>query len=143
MAALLIDAPDIEDTFRADIVLHPSEPAPKLVYADWLEERGRPNLLLRHGTLQVSYADRAAGIALARCRFAPGTAEKHFARTVCESLDGGDGWHWDTLTAGQLNLLWRMAWRYRRQIQLRAPDLAPAVLRVATWLRDQGLGVKP
>jgi uncharacterized protein (TIGR02996 family) len=31
-----------EDAFLADIVEHPSEDAPRLVYADWLDERGRP-----------------------------------------------------------------------------------------------------
>jgi uncharacterized protein (TIGR02996 family) len=32
----------LEDAFLADIAEHPADDAPRLIYADWLEEQGRP-----------------------------------------------------------------------------------------------------
>ena len=32
----------IEQAFLADIIAHPDDDAPRLIYADWLEENGQP-----------------------------------------------------------------------------------------------------
>ena len=32
----------VEDAFLADIRDHPDDDTPRLIYADWLEERGDP-----------------------------------------------------------------------------------------------------
>lgn len=33
--------PSLEDAFLADIIAHPEDDAPRLIYADWLQEQGR------------------------------------------------------------------------------------------------------
>jgi uncharacterized protein (TIGR02996 family) len=35
---------NLEDAFVGDILRNPQDATPKLVYADWLDERGRPDL---------------------------------------------------------------------------------------------------
>jgi uncharacterized protein (TIGR02996 family) len=51
----------LEDAFLADIVEHPGDDAPRLIYADWLEERGDPASLARAEFIRVQCA--LAGLA--------------------------------------------------------------------------------
>src|SRR5262249_43394497 len=51
----------LEDAFLADIVEHPGDDAPRLIYADWLEERGGPASPARAEVIRVPV--RLAGLA--------------------------------------------------------------------------------
>jgi uncharacterized protein (TIGR02996 family) len=46
----LMGQPTIQDAFMADIVANPEDDTPRLIYADWLEDHGRPSAaeLIRH-----------------------------------------------------------------------------------------------
>jgi uncharacterized protein (TIGR02996 family) len=44
------------DAFLADILTHPDDDAPRLVYADWLEEQGDPASRARSEFIRVQYA---------------------------------------------------------------------------------------
>ena len=55
---------------------------------------------------------REAARALSACRFLPGSFDKRFAQSMAALAGKGDG----ALTEKQHRLLWKMVYRYRRQI---------------------------
>lgn len=71
---------------------------------------------------EITFAERCAIERLARCTFTPGSAHKRFARNMREMLDAENAADRSSimptpmLTDGQRDQLWRLVYRYRRQI---------------------------
>ena len=51
---------NLRDAFLEDVLARPEDPAVKLVFADWLEENGRPDLA--HGPAELEWAVRPSGL---------------------------------------------------------------------------------
>jgi uncharacterized protein (TIGR02996 family) len=102
------------DALLAAVLHAPYDKTRLAVFADWLEENGDPHAeVLRRGRMPVDDADRMAAIVLQACNFAPATFEKRFVRNVCPGLSDDST---QELSPSQRFNLWRLVWRYRKQI---------------------------
>jgi uncharacterized protein (TIGR02996 family) len=111
-----------EDAFLQDILQDPGDTGPQRIYADWLEEQERTEearaLRAGHFLCREGCLERPAAVLLSCC----GTRDRRFAGSN-PLLSGG------TLTVKQWAYLWRLVWRYRKQIAA-LPSLAfPESLR--------------
>ena len=101
-----------DEAFLHDICEHPDDDAPRLIYADWLDEHGRP--------------ERAEFIRV-QCTLAAGTDDAALRRREQELL----GEHWDD---------WRQevpAWA-REFCEFRRGFVAAVRCTVGDWLREGG-----
>jgi uncharacterized protein (TIGR02996 family) len=104
------------DAMLRAALLAPKDAGVQGIYADWLEEHGRKSeadALRQRGRMLLGADDRKAATALLGCNFAPATFDKRFVRDVCTPVYYGQA---DELTPAQRACLWRLVWRYRRQI---------------------------
>lgn len=104
----------LEVQFRYALLRDPDDAAALSAFADWLRDQGRDaeaeQWLARR--LPVTANDRTAALALIRCRQAPGTWEKRFVRDLPDRMGDEDS----ALSLRQRHHLYRLFWRYRRQI---------------------------
>lgn len=104
----------LELQFRHALLRDPDDAAALAAFADWLRERGRDaeaeTWLSRQ--LPVAADDRTAALALLRCRFMPGSWEKRFVLDLPWHMADDDS----ALSLRQRHHLYRLFWRYRRQI---------------------------
>lgn len=125
------------DAILRAVLLAPEDEFTRGVYCDWLEDQGRSEEAeaLRGGKMILDDADRMAAMALTGCRFVPGSPDKRFVREVSEGVANDDI---DRLTPKQRRYLWRLVWRYRRQIRARSIDRPlldkEYLIRVAAFL---------
>jgi uncharacterized protein (TIGR02996 family) len=112
----------IEDAFLQDILKDPDDTGPQRIYADWLEEQQRTEeaWALREGCLlcRGGCLERPAAVLLSCCS----TRDRRFAGSN-PLLSGG------TLTVKQWAYLWRLVWRYRKQIAALPNLVFPGSLR--------------
>src|SRR5690242_21963049 len=86
-----------EEAFLTDICKHPLDNAPRLIYADWLEEQGTPDCTARANFIRL------------QCRLAE-IAEDEPSRTALQS------------EAGKLLKAYRKAWMQPLRAVLKLPD---------------------
>jgi uncharacterized protein (TIGR02996 family) len=125
------------DRWLKAILDDPGDRARLMVYADWCEEQGKAEEAAAacRGRMLLDDADRMAAVALEGCTMLPRSWDKRFLRSViqpvaCEAVN--------ELSPKQRKMLWRLAHKYRRQIEPRndglPPDARRYVVKVAWWL---------
>lgn len=104
------------EVFARDLIQNPKDAATLAAFSDWLEEHGRPDPAthLREGRIQPDWPIVQAAISLTCCRFLPASFDKRFVRNVCEPLVHAQR---TSITVKQWAWLWRLAYKYRRQIR--------------------------
>jgi uncharacterized protein (TIGR02996 family) len=132
----------LELQFRHALLRDPGDAAALAAFADWLRERGRDaeaeTWLSRR--LPATAGDRGAARELSRCRLAPGAWDKRFIRDVAAQL-------WEAcpprpaarLSLRQLHHLYRLVWRYRRQVAgdpARLPEVEAFLTRAGWFLPE-------
>lgn len=97
------------------VLSNPTELSHQQVYADWLEdgERYEEATALREGRMLVDEDAVHAAASLIRCSFSPGSPDKRFVRDV---LIGVADRLVRNLTVKQVAYLWKLVFRYRRQV---------------------------
>lgn len=97
----------LEDSFLEDIIAHPDDDAPRLVFADWLEENGQParGEFIRRQIGAARLSARAAGAALSADEERQLEEEKARADALLE----GQGRGWDARVRRHL-----VGYRYQR-----------------------------
>lgn len=89
----------------------------------------------------ITFAERCAIERLARCTFPVGSAHKQFARQMNEALRVQPALP-PAITDGQRDRLWRLVYRYRRQI-LKQEHLRDAQLAIAHLTQPLELSIFP
>ncbi len=74
--------------------------------------RSDSSFILPPSSLSLTDLDRAAAFQLADCTFRPGSFEKRFARDIASLVALGRA----VLTPRQLYYLWKLCYRFRRQL---------------------------
>src|SRR5581483_6136574 len=75
----------IEDAFLQDILAHPDDDAPRLIFADWLEEQGDTNSVARAEFIRIQCAIAAGQL--------PQQQRAELVRREQQILDEwGEGW---------------------------------------------------
>lgn len=109
---------------------NPFAAAPKLIFADWLDEHGEDAKAerLRKGFIPLEGYDRIAVVALSMCRFAPATWDKRFARNMAERLAEEEKDRlFACVTPKEFCWVWVLCRRYRRTLRHdRAKEIAEA-----------------
>ncbi len=109
------------DEFVAAIRERPLDDALCAAFHDWLEEQAlHPDVVihLRAGRMPLTGLDEVAVASLYSCTFLPGSWNKRFARDVYNVVvDRREVLAMAWLTPKQYACLWRLCWRYRRQIK--------------------------
>ena len=98
----------------AAIVASPEDTLVLGVYADWLDdhERHAEAVGWRAAVPSVDPLTARAIADLTFCRFTPGSWDKRFARDMGERVSFGP----TSITAKQYAWVWKLAWKYRRQL---------------------------
>jgi uncharacterized protein (TIGR02996 family) len=114
-----------EDAFLLDILIHPDEAAPRLIYADWLEDQGDPRSpWVRQGCEVLAAPANSPERRVAREKFRSACAEEGHTWPELEGL---------VLTWAGLVSVFRyrlaevFAWCRGRGLPLRSSELHPAV----------------